>query len=166
MEYLHLKSAKIKVFPFGSNRVTNPVDRVLNEQNLTQIIKSVTDYDSYVISYEGNLIKFVINGYYVEADLTDLKDKPLYASITMEGEDYNYLNGGDNLTTVKEGSLEAESEFTGVNFANSLEHVGGTHQLQLLDNNGNVPVTSLYKISGESIHIDRIYCGTSTILID
>lgn len=153
----YLKSDKIKVFPFGSNRVKNPVDRVLNEQNLTQIIKNVTDYDSYVISYEGNLIKFVINGYYFEADLTALKSRPLYASISVEGEDYKYLNGGDDATT---------EMFSGVNFDNSLEAVKGTHQLQLLDNNGNVPATSLYKISGESIHIDRIYCGTSTILID
>ena len=155
-----LLSKDIKIFPFGTTRSLDPYGRVFNEQNVSRIIKNVTDYNSYVISYDSDkkIIEFMINGYYVVANISSVLtiNKPLYATIVMQDEDaYAHLSGGDDLIT---------NEFTGVEF-HTQPPSDSVYMLYLLNKSWRVPAQSKYKISAESIEIDRIYCGTSTDLI-
>ena len=154
----HLSSHCIRVFPFGSERSTYPLDRVLNEQNLTALVRATTEGSNYVCSYNNNIIEFILHGYRFIADISTLipveGDKTLVASITLSEEDanhYRYLEGTDNLN----------DEFTGVTFSNALssELTPNQYQLQLLDSEGNVVNTSSSKY-------DRIYCGNATQIIN
>lgn len=102
-----LKGNEISVFPFGSERSIDPNARVLNEQNITKIIKSITDNSSYVIKYDetNDVIEFVLNGYYFVVSISSLlgslknPKNSIYAYIKMaeSNETYKYLTGGDVL---------------------------------------------------------------------
>ena len=148
-----LKSDDIKIFPFGSNRISDPNSRALSERNITDLVKKLTDNHSYVVSYDEwkHVIEFVLGGYLITANIEGLSN-PLYASIKL---DNNILSGGD----------DGDGEFTGVTFTtNSVTDV--TYILQLLDESGAVPNASYLKFAGRSFSIGKIDCGTSSVTID
>lgn len=180
----YLNSEQVHVFPFGSTRQIDPNARVFNEQNISQLVRNMTDNPDYVIDYnEGNgTIQFIIHGYYFEAELNDdvkVNGSPLYAYIdTAELDTYEYLRGGDIEVLVEEDNpsdpdnplIKYENKFTGITFTTSTEEITSGKYLQLLDEDGKVPASSRIRFSAESLdaqaHIDRIYCGTSTEVID
>lgn len=151
----NIASDKVKVFPFGSTRTTDPHSRVLNEHNIIKLVKSVVDKDSYVISADNKLFKFVLGGYYFECDLSQYSKVPTYASIqiTTSNDGCFYLNGGDESGT-----------FTGVNFTDEWPTENATHVLQLVDGKGNVPSASLVRFSNSAVQFPYkvINCGSST----
>lgn len=109
-----LLSEKLHVFPFGTNRPSDPLGRVINETNLTNLVKKLTDYSSYVVaeptfvtSDDGITslkMEFIIEGYYFSADVADLlqDEKPLYAYIDLSrAGSYTYLLGNDIIGTAE-----------------------------------------------------------------
>lgn len=167
----NLPSNNVKVFPFGSPRDNDPLSRVLNEQNLTNIVKHLTDKHSYVVDYNKPDIKFVIEGYYFEVQL-DRSTGPLYAGIELatpadETTDYKCLVGGDDT----DGSVKL---FTGVSLSENLEELEGKFTLQLLDSVGNVPQESWIRhlprsfsaSSDDDYDLTVLYCGNAKELVD
>ena len=165
-----LPSEDVQVFPFGTSRSSfDPYGRVLNEQNIRRIVRSVVDNDSYVISYSYQekekvlVMEFVIYGYYFKATFSsNVLESNLYAFISIgSSEDiyeYEYLEGGDNLK-------DKTWKFTGVTFSSSKPESEGNNikYLQLLDDKGNVPESSWKKFNEFSF--DVINCGSATELI-
>lgn len=169
---MYLKSDKVHVFPFGSTRKVEPIARILNEQNISRIVRNLTDVNGFVISYDekSKLIEFMIYGYYFKADLsslvTDYKGKDIHAYIAVsEDSEYEYLLGGDTDGVETDPS---SSDFTGL-YINQKPNIPGAtvHTLHILDKSGKVPENSLSKFSSNSVdlQIDYINCGTSTEVI-
>ena len=52
MSYQLLNSDDVQVFPFGKKRHHDPNARVLNEQNITNLVRMLTDRKSYVVSFD------------------------------------------------------------------------------------------------------------------
>lgn len=162
----YLKSESVKIFPFGSPRTSDFYGRVLNEQNLVRLIKSLVDIHSYVISYDTDTHKivFVVGGYYCECDISDLiTNKPLFVEITTtsQGED-------DKIYTVLVGNDDSERNFTALTFLNEEPALKtNSYYLQLLDNNGKVPAKSFLKFNNTSIanNYTLIDCGSSESVI-
>lgn len=187
----NISSENIHVFPFGTTRNHDRLARVLNEQNITQLVKNMTDYSNYVLRYKNNIMDFIIQGYYFSADVSEVTEpnKPLYAHINLhtDASNYFYLAGGD---------IEEDNKyiFTGVTFS-FYEPEDKKNSLQLLDSTGNVPEKSRKRVSADSLdvnnldvdieetvnsilnknvpnmintaldNVDLIYCGNATTLI-
>lgn len=178
-----LNSIDVRVFPFGSPRKNYyPLDRVLNEQNLSKIIRNITDKVGFVISYNSdtNFIEFMLYGYYFEVNLTPFiqsnsdsisKSSGITAYIVISGLDnrYEYLLGNDD-------NDDGNDVFTGL-FLNEEPDPSNKQSkicsLKLLDENLNVPNESRYKFDlksiptiSDSLEIKKIYCGNATINVD
>ena len=134
------KSEDIGVFPLAEYRTKRPHDNALSERNLSEIILSTLDRDSFVVSNSLSLpiddftgsLQFVISGYLISLtnliEIEDrLKDKlpsgvdvigDVYASIEINLSDGSapYLMGSDE----DEDITTAESYvFSGVHFSYS-----------------------------------------------
>ena len=74
----NIPSESIRIYPFSEPRATDPWGNSFIEHNITNIVRSTTDYSSYVLDYSyrfgsdqtGKILKFVIGGYIVEADIS------------------------------------------------------------------------------------------------
>ena len=113
MSYQLLNSGAVQVFPFGKKRHHDSNARVLNEQNITNLVRMLTDRKSYVVSFdeENKVIEFVINGYLFKTDVSELwelftQNKAVYAAIDLATTDdnYSYLKGGDNVSVILTGT--------------------------------------------------------------
>jgi hypothetical protein len=150
-----ISSVNISIFPCVSRFLTNDNNEVakrsklMSEENITGIIKSITDKDSYVISYDGQVIKFVLGGYYIEV-AQKLSDT-VYAHLVFQKSRTNQhkLIAGDN-----------NNNFYGVVFSNSDtaptitdSYEYGDVSLKLYDGE-QVPQTSFYKFNPKSINVD------------
>ena len=123
MSYQLLNSDDVQVFPFGKKRYHDPNARVLNEQNITHLVRMLTDRKSYVVSYDDSdpnkkLIEFVINGYLFKTDVSDLWDEFLkhnavyaYIDLYTTDDNYSYLNGGDNVSVILNGTGTSETPY-------------------------------------------------------
>lgn len=123
MSYQLLNSDNVQVFPFGKVRHHDPNARVLNEQNITNLVRMLTDRKSYVVSYDDSdpnrkLIEFVINGYFFKTDVSELwelftenKDVYAYIDLATTDDEYSYLKGGDRISTIVGGSGSSEDPF-------------------------------------------------------
>ena len=120
MSYQLLDSTDIQVFPFGKKRHRDPNARILNEHNITNLVRMLTDRKSYVVSYDAvnDYIEFVINGYLFRADLSALKEElkeatTVYACIDMgtTNDNYTYLQGGDSTGVVAGGTGTQEDPY-------------------------------------------------------
>lgn len=101
---LYLPSKNVSVFPFSSPRVADPASHILNEKNITRLVQKLTDYSSYVVSFEPDgpdyHMEFVIEGYYYDVRIPQNKlynDTNIYAQVEIIEDDlgYKYLSGGD-----------------------------------------------------------------------
>ena len=139
----------VKMFPAALRRGFDSV--FTSEDNITGIVRAVTDKDSYIIKLDNTTpVKFVIHGYYFE--LTDKKitdftgDK--WAAIKLDSS--NRLVRYSNGSTV----LDENGEFEGLDIANSQPTNSNNsykiYSLQLT--NGGVAVASNFsKLSPDSI---------------
>ena len=119
---------------------------MLSEQNITNIIKSITDKLSYVISKNGNNVKFVIEGYYFEVN-TESIVKPIYVKLNRQGV------SGDPSTVIKGDN--GSNFFEGIDYNST----GGTGYFQILDGDGNIPENSKIKFTQYSIQFDTLDAG-------
>lgn len=147
-----VESRKIQVFPYSQNRDDYQENsRVLNEKNLTNLIKKLAGKDSCVLSrtsvdgatgiYNWEII---LHGYLFQFTYTTPTedDKSLYASIVI---DNNQLSGDDTASET--------SQFTGLTISSS-EPSDVSAFLQLLDANGNVPESSWFRFNSHSISME------------
>lgn len=137
MSYQFLNSADVQVFPFGKNRSHDSNARVLNEQNITNLVRMLTDRKSYVVSFdaENKVIEFVINGYLFKTSVSpELWDEfsthdAVYAAIDLATTDdnYSYLKGGDNVSVILTGTgtFETPYELTDGTFTTVLRRPEG-----------------------------------------
>lgn len=148
MSNINAPSNNVSVFPFGSKRTSKHhlYDRVLNEHNITTLIKALTSNPNYVVKYENNVIEFVIQGYYFTLNLDGFESRtlPLYAYINLQdnGTPYKYLSGGDS----------SDGTFTGITFTEV--EVKTEYSLCLLDKYGKVPEESYVRFSSDTLNID------------
>ncbi len=110
----HPDSNKVSVFP-SVYRTFNPSGKFTNETNFANIVKSIVDKNSYVVSYSDEILRLVIFGYYfVIEDVTSL---PLWAAIHVEEDTlarcFNLVNFVDNSTTLDD---TATNTFRGLYF--------------------------------------------------
>ena len=174
-----LPSKNVQVFPYGTDRITDPYGRVLNEQNIRRLVRSIVDNDSYVISYdyETHRLEFMLSGYYFNTNIgniindyykniEDIEDyiPNLYAHIDLcvveskenPGNRYTYLNGGD----------DENDKFTGVWFEQHATDPTSGIFLKLFDSNGGIPKTSRHKFNELLYEVEVINCGSATDLTD
>ena len=143
-----VSSDNISVFP-SVFRVYNPSGKFTNETNFANIVKSIVDKDSYVVSYDNTsgLLKLVIFGYYFIVE--GIYSLPRWAAIKLATDTvqrcYNLVawNNSINLDDPNTGN------FMGLYFSDDINPPSGASKtLQLKDNNGN---PNFKKISSNSI---------------
>ena len=166
----YLDSTKIKVFPSVDRNATFDGDaELMSEGNISNIVRSLCrERKSYVLSKEWKApFEFVIYGFYfkiIDVNSDSLAERPLYAHIKIDEKtngNYQFLtliNPANSETehtlkldevTETGDSLDKEGEFQGIWFDN--QDSGGTHTLQLLDDSGNIPATSLLHVKTNEI---------------
>lgn len=170
MEFL---SNKVKVFP-SSLRTYNGMGKYTTENNLTGIPRSVTDYDSYLISRNksDDPFKFVIHGYYFEVSgiefpdegLDDGVDKSLYIHIKVENtNEYSRLIDYDDNGT----DIDFDDKFNAIAIDNKepydSPHVSSEdnftiYTLRLTGPDGKLWEESFSKIDISSLGGDTVGC--------
>ena len=144
---MSIPSDNIKVFPC-TNRSSeyHETSKLMSEQNITNIIKSIVGNKSYVIAETANTVEFVIQGYYFNYTYTsnDKKENRLYASIS-KFKDTNLLMG------------DGDSGFEGLTISNSrptsdLLNEGVDYLVIYEKSVGGAPVRSKVKFTPEDIH--------------
>lgn len=137
---MSIPSENIVIFPCVSRTYdTNETAikaKLMSEENITNIIKSVTDKKSYVIGYSGDKFLFVLDGYYVE--LKASKSGTLYAYMEdkISSGNHTLIKGDDG------------GQFMGI--GTSATDPGKSNQLCLLLN-GEIPKESLSKFNAYSL---------------
>lgn len=155
----YLASDKIKVFPSIGRTEIDADAELMNEGNISNIVRSLCrERKSYVLSKTWAApFEFVIYGFYFKVtDISSLPDKSLYAHITLKENTGNYQLLTISNSTVSDNSLQIldqkvsqSLQFQGVLFDDKTS--GGTYTLQLLDDAGNVPATSLLHVKSTEI---------------
>ena len=109
----YVKSNSIGVFP-SVFRTYTPAGKFTNETNFANIVKSVVDRDSYVLSYKSNILRLVIFGYYFVIE--GITSPPLWAAIRVAADTlarcYNLVNYDDSSVDLDTGG--ADSSFKGI----------------------------------------------------
>lgn len=143
-----VQSKHLNVFPCVSRTYTdtgtgeNKILRakLLSEKNITNIIKSLADNPSFIISYEGGTIKFILEGYYFEIEEFSLVGNK-YVCLNMNGE----LLHGDT----------SEDEFGGLEI---YDIIPPNKVYLTLCENGKIPSLSYQKFTGVAFG-KTIDCG-------
>lgn len=170
----NLSSDSIKIFPAANRSFKyDTQSRLMSEVNITNMVKILSPAHNYVVSKTLDLdgtIKFVLNGYYIEASVSDLLDDkngltlPIYANICVKDFDKNdisVLQGND--------SGDSDSKYFGVTFTSTEALVVDdqnikVYSLKLLDEFGInkdpiIPESSLYKYDAFDFSLNVIDCG-------
>lgn len=146
----YLASNKIKMFPAGNRAESiDPNSKLMTEENLTLIRRSLYQKESFVISWDGSNMTFVIHGYYFSAEGLDSTfdvtgDLFAYICLSTVEQDYNklqYIGTG----TPQGNNIDDGDHFGGIYFNTTDTHpdtpTGNWIKLQLLAD-GQVPSTS------------------------
>lgn len=145
----------LAVFPcvsrYTDDANVNMKAKLMSEANITNIIKSITDSKSYIISHsisEGKgTFEFILGGYYFE--VTD---------VSTSGNQYAVLDVGVNdLLSGDDG----KGYFKGLSIETT--QPSGKPFLQLVSNN-NVCTPSYIKFTEDSLRINSIDCGEVSVL--
>jgi hypothetical protein len=143
-------SESIKVFPCVSRNLSKGSDeldaKLMSEKNITNLIKTVTDNSSFVLSdTNANPMRFVLDGYYFEIknfDYTGTK----YAYVAKQQDLIRGDNGNSFLgLTLWEASNDSDKPTTSPHLC--------------LCSDGKVPASSRYKFNQSSFNISKIDCG-------
>jgi len=166
----NLSSDKVFVFPcvsrdIGESSSNDPSkkelsnkSKLMSEENITNMIKSITDKSSYLIEYLPNtdstktLIRFVLGGYYFELQGVNPSneegvDKSLYAILKMKNtrNEFVMIEGDRN------------NEFVGMSLENSITPTEDNNTfLQIFDSNGDIPEESYIKFNSNSVQQIKI----------
>jgi hypothetical protein len=158
-------SEKIHVFPCGGRTISTAnksianKSKLLSEENIINIIKSITDNPSYVIGMDESIIKFVIDGYYFELSLDKNNSlKPLYVKLVMNG-----MSTGDIFRTIQgdDGSSDT-SQFLGLDYVTTPPPTSSGY-FQILDSEGNIPESSKLKFNHTSLNLTKLDAGEVTL---
>ena len=147
---IYLNSDKIKVFPaVGRSADTYPESVTTTEKSLTHLSSFPHNNDSYVISDKVETpLKFIIHGYYFEADISSYLDGSLWAAIKIDTSDQTttyqeLVRLESSSSTSQKENLDDSTDFKGLGLytekPDSSEN--GVYVLQLLEK-GSIPVTS------------------------
>lgn len=174
----HPLSEDVKIFPYGTSRESDLYTRVLNEYNITNMIKSIVDKDSFVITdtiewsesrdesnnvVEKTDIEFVIGGYYFKLTLNKgelTKGNDLFASIMLYTPPTDPDNPDKHITNthISGSDNSVNKTFDGLTLSAEGLTDDGYISLQLLDADWNIPVSSKIKFdlsSFPTLEIDK-----------
>ena len=153
-----ISSNDVFVFPCVSRNTDdeqkNLDAKLMSEKNITNIIKSITDKESYIISWENSILKCVVRGYYFEI---------AYAKPDTQTDLYLHLHLG-----TRGDILQGDNEevFDGVTINNDptvvVEGVQKDADLMLYKGElRDIPEESYYKFEGKSMfgNIKNLDCG-------
>ena len=131
-------SNQVTVFPCV-NRDSSylSASKLMSEQNITNIIKSITDKDSYIISWKEGLLKCVVKGYYFEI-----------SGVSQEGTKFMHLYMTNNLLVGDDAT-----QFDGV----AIDDDSTDSDLTLCVN-GKIPPESYQKFKQDSLNVTSIKC--------
>ncbi|MBO5712102.1 MAG: hypothetical protein J6R47_04620 [Acholeplasmatales bacterium] len=126
--------------------------RALTEQNISSILRKLTDKASYVIYKGDNFIEFIIKGHYFTlSDPIILAMKPLYVEATFKdiGTDNEQLDGYDYVDPAV--TPTPPSKFLALNFSSNSDDFNeddlNKEVLQLSDEVGNIPIESKFRFT-------------------
>ena len=147
----YAQSKNIIIFPCVSrtykgtttNPEVNTKAKLMSEENITNIIKSITDRKSYLISRSGNKFIFVLDGYYIELNI-ELNE-------ALTGTQYvklSYNKSGNHL--ILHGD-DPEGVFLGLEISTTKPTSG---EYLCLLYNGETPTESYYKFDTKSMKFD------------
>ena len=151
----HYSSNNVKVFP-STNRWLYPQGKLTSERNFVNIINSLTDHKSYVLSWTSGELEVIINGYYFKVNLPSLSPN-LYLSILVELTEYGQLVSWDN-----NEQLDSNDYFCGLAFSNgSIDYPSWItesqkntkyrkYELQVTDPNNNI--INMYRFNTDSVY--------------
>lgn len=133
-----------KAFPISSSDKLS--EKILNEENITGIIKNICGRDKFIIgTYEENnktYIKFILDGYYFEIEKPDPDDSPSYASLEYSGT----------------ANTDIGKIFKELTIGTS----GGLQSLQLTDGNGDIVEANKIRFNSDQVELPHginISCG-------
>jgi hypothetical protein len=152
-----ISSNKVTVFPCVGRSISNDTNdinlsaKLMSEKNITNIIKSITDRKSYIISYNetDKLMKFILDGYYFEVFFS--------GDYALSGTLYAFLsyNNVGEYTQVIYGD---EGDFFKGLIISTKPNEGGEYLV--LCENGNIPDSSYNKFNPRSLaDMSNIDCG-------
>lgn len=147
---MSISSENIFVFPCVSRSKDYELKaKLMSEENITNIIKSITDSPSYIIDYDKNtkILEFVIDGYYFK--LTEFTPSGTqYAVLKYKADTPKEIKiiDGDN----------TNNQFNGLTIETS-QPKSGTYLL--ISENNEIPDRSKIKFSRESLNMSSIDCG-------
>lgn len=142
---LSISSNNVKIFPCVSRDIDNDTDEIaiksklMSEENITNLIKTITDKKSYVIEKDDTTIKFVLDGYYIE--LSNVTSLDIYVKL-----DYQIHTGKH---TIIRGDEKDKGNFAGL-IAKDTEDSGYFCILK----DGEVPLESYQKFDKKSMSFD------------
>ncbi len=163
---MYLKAQSVDVFPISRARSTNPTARLISEEHLLNLVRSICDTDSFVVTkdfIESNDLEFMIHGYYFKilgnSIPLDQFSSEIWATIYLDTSDNNYVTlfGSDS-----DEADPAARTFNGLNLTSEIptSNDGRTsHTLLLLKKDANnwiVPDESRLKFDAESIRDIKI----------
>jgi hypothetical protein len=106
-------TTNVKVFP-STYRKQVPQGKYTSENNFVNILNSLTDIDSYVISADNGVLKVVIHGYYFE--ISNFVIEPnLWLGIKIESGN----NALVNFSKQSIDDLDSDNSFTGLEYFTS-----------------------------------------------
>ena len=161
MASVNLASDEVFVFPSANREYNYRGARYSSETNLTGIVKSGVNNSSYVLDDTGNNIRFVIEGYYFEADKQVLQGK-----FTSSTDIYAYINITIPSDTQGIGKYlygtDLNGDYLGVSFVDDLNGVvtesGCTsHYLHLYARTATEDIFSIPQISLQMYNLSHAY---------
>lgn len=170
----YVLSENIDVFPATNRTYTEDnktiKSRLMSEDNITNIIKSIADYNSFVLNYDSNkdnggVIEFILNGYYFRITYFDtfLKES------NFENNVYAKLKNSPSSSSDYSNTLEQDkvsedvSKYEGIEFVKTSD--ADTFLLLQKDGDGwKIPSESFYKYNVDSINLinfpKKLVCKT------
>lgn len=137
-----IQSDNIFVFPCASRESEfGLASKLLSEKNITNILKSITDKPSYIISWKDSILKCVVKGYYFEILNEELSGNK-YAHLIWRGDTLDGADTGNYFAGLDINETEDGADLT-------------------LCKGDNVPDASWVKFTTKSLGVDltKVDCG-------
>ena len=149
MRNVNLSNENIDIFPISAVR-PDPAARVLNEINITGMIRGLTDFESYVISKENDDIEFFIHGYHCRANIKDVLSAAgdatsIYAILRINTLNTPVISSDTNNVTNSD-------PFLGVVF-----NSGGKNDLSIVNLWASIKPIPLWKVLASPIKINIFF---------
>lgn len=143
----YYESDNVHVFP-SAYRKKFAAGKYTSEYNFTNIINSIVDVDSYVLSTDETLandhtLRVVIHGYYFEIKEFSKPSGKLYLAIKVEKNNHNALVQYGNGSNYDETALDDNTYFKGLYYGNEYPNDSGEeyytiYRLQVCNDSGEL----------------------------